>query len=125
MSAGITYGSFKMNSTWSWRLPSALQGGFTLLALGVLPFIPESPRWLVSKGQQFKALEALSALLADGNVEDPLVLATYKEIVDTLAYEEEKARNGYTYSKAVKSKTVLRRLALVTSVAIISMASGE
>ncbi|CAM1502653.1 Fc.00g074290.m01.CDS01 [Cosmosporella sp. VM-42] len=56
IAAGVTYGTAKMDSTWAWRLPSALQGLFSLLGIGMLPFAPESPRWLQSQGRDEDAL---------------------------------------------------------------------
>lgn len=46
-----TYGTFRINSSWSWRIPSALQGLPSVLQLALIWFVPESPRWLLSKGR--------------------------------------------------------------------------
>ncbi|KAK4946421.1 hypothetical protein LTR10_014620 [Elasticomyces elasticus] len=55
-SAIINYGSQNIQSTWSWRLPSLLQIIPSLLALCLLPFVPESPRWLISQGRHDQPL---------------------------------------------------------------------
>lgn len=47
-----TYGTFKLPSTWAWRIPSALQALPSVLQIFLIWFVPESPRWLVSKGRQ-------------------------------------------------------------------------
>jgi hypothetical protein len=112
-----------MNSTWAWRLPSALQGGFSIAALLIIPFIPESPRWLVAKDRRSEALDILALTHSDGNKEDPVVMAVYKEIVDTLEFEAQRGK-GISYVDALKSKQTLRRIALMTSVAVITMMSG-
>lgn len=39
-----TYGSFTLNSTWSWRIPSAIQGAMPVLQLLFFWCLPESPR---------------------------------------------------------------------------------
>ena len=39
-----TYGTFRLNSTWSWRIPSALQAALPLLQLAFFWALPESPR---------------------------------------------------------------------------------
>jgi MFS family permease len=39
-----TYGSFRLESTWSWRIPSAVQGALPLLQLLIFWAVPESPR---------------------------------------------------------------------------------
>lgn len=57
ISAIINYGSQNILSTWAWRLPSLLQSIPSLTAVGLLPFIPESPRWLVANKQEEHATE--------------------------------------------------------------------
>lgn len=56
----ITYGTRYMAGEWAWRLPFLLQlvPGL-VLGLGIL-FLPFSPRWLVSKGRDAEALQALA-----------------------------------------------------------------
>ncbi len=111
-----------MSSTWAWRLPSAIQGVLTIISVIVLPFLPETPRWLVYRGRHEEAIHALAATHGDGNLEDPLVLATYKEIIDAIAAEKETSR--LTPTELLKNKHSLRRLMLCVSVAVITMVSG-
>lgn len=124
LSAGITYGTARMDSTWAWRLPSAMQGFFSILCILILPFIPESPRWLIHKDRHEEALDAISLAYSDGDTEDPIVLAQYKEIVDTLRFERESG-NTMTMAQMLKSKGARKRSLLNVSVAIISMLSGN
>lgn len=42
--AWSTYATFKLQSTWSWRIPSALQAAIPVLQLLGFYFLPESPR---------------------------------------------------------------------------------
>ncbi|RSL41019.1 hypothetical protein CEP54_015945 [Fusarium duplospermum] len=46
----------------SWRIPVGLQFVVPVILLGLLPFIPESPRWLLSKDRPDKAFESLQRL---------------------------------------------------------------
>lgn len=124
IAAGITYASGQWESTWAWRMPSAFQGLFALLSIFVLPFIPESPHWLLYNDRQQEALEVIAITHADGNLEDPVVLLRFKEIADTLEWEK---NSGQTTSlrEVVKTKSNMRRIMLVISVAVITMLSGN
>ncbi|KAI1760131.1 hexose transporter [Hypoxylon sp. FL1150] len=124
ISSGITYGTASIQSTWAWRLPSILQGLFMILAVILLPFVPESPRWLAYRGRHEEALEALAITQSDGIVDDPVVLLTYQEIIDTLKTEVETGQKT-SYADLFKSKQSMRRLMLASSVAVITMASGN
>ncbi|KAG8216727.1 hexose transporter [Butyriboletus roseoflavus] len=65
--AWTTFGSFRINDTWAWRLPSLLQGVPSVIQVLLVLFAPESPRWLVSKGREAEALRMLAYYHADGN----------------------------------------------------------
>lgn len=92
LAAGITLGTGQWASTWAWRAPSLFQGVFSLLCLAVLPFIPESPRWLAYQGRFEAARAVVAQTNAGGDASHPLVLTVYKEIVDTLAWEKKEGR---------------------------------
>ena len=49
-----------MTTSWSWRIPSIVQGVPALLVLLSLIFMPESPRYLYSRGRDDEALEILA-----------------------------------------------------------------
>lgn len=65
--AWTTFGTFKIHNTWSWRVPSALQALPSVLQVFLIWFVPESPRFLVSKGKEAQALHTLAYYHADGN----------------------------------------------------------
>ncbi|KAG6847158.1 hypothetical protein C0991_002290, partial [Blastosporella zonata] len=67
IAAWTTFGTFKINSTWAWRVPSALQALPSVLQVCLIWFCPESPRWMVSKGKDAEALKTLAYYHADGN----------------------------------------------------------
>lgn len=56
------YGLFFWKDARNWRVVFALQAVFPLAVLGMLPFLPESPRWLISKGRVEKAKRILERL---------------------------------------------------------------
>lgn len=92
LAAGVTLGTGQWESTWAWRAPSLLQGLFSVLCIVVLPFIPESPRWLAWQGRFEAARMVVAQTNAGGDVADPVVLVVYKEIIDALAWEKKEGR---------------------------------
>ncbi|KAK3936800.1 general substrate transporter [Diplogelasinospora grovesii] len=54
-----------------------------------LPFLPRSPRWLAKVGREREAIETLANIQADGNTEDPLVIAEWEEIMTVMRAEKE------------------------------------
>lgn len=124
LSAGVTYKTAQYDSTWAWRLPSALQGVFSLICLIIVPFLPESPRWLIHHDRHEEALEVIALSEADGDKTNVIVLAQYKEIVDTLRFEKE---HGETVSliTMVKTPSSRKRMMLALSVAICAILSGK
>lgn len=60
----------------------------SILTLTLLPFMPESPRWLICQERFDEALELLTVLHAGGDREDPRVRAVFGEICDVLACEK-------------------------------------
>jgi MFS family permease len=52
-----------------------------------LPFLPESPRWLAKMDRTEEAIHVLANIQADGNLEDPYVIAEYAEIITVLNAE--------------------------------------
>ena len=75
--------SFTEPSTLSWRFPIAFQILLALFILILIPGLPESPRWLVLKGRDDKAIEVLCAL-SDLPEDDPKIQNQYKEMKDTV-----------------------------------------
>jgi hypothetical protein len=50
---------------------------------------PESPRWLVHQGLFEEARLSVAQTSSHGNVSDPIAVAVFKEIMDTLKWEKE------------------------------------
>ncbi|KAJ9611136.1 hypothetical protein H2200_004319 [Cladophialophora chaetospira] len=85
----IDFGCSYLNSEASWRLPIALQIVFALIILVFILELPESPRWLILKGQEDEALQVL-ATLSNKTIDDKFVAAEFAAIKDTVL-EQEKA----------------------------------
>lgn len=56
----------------SWRFPIAFQAIFPIVVLVLVPFLPESPRWLISK-DRYEEGAAVLARLEDEEVDSEMV----------------------------------------------------
>ncbi|KAJ5833265.1 hypothetical protein N7474_001576 [Penicillium riverlandense] len=108
----VNYGSQNINSTWAWRLPSLLQVGPSLLAIIIVPFVPESPRWLITHQRSDEALEVLIIMQGKNKTDVQKGSQQLREIRDTLVREaEEYPRNPWR--EIVSTKGNRRRLAIL------------
>lgn len=96
IAAGTTLGTFSIPNDWSWRLPSLLQMAPAMLQLIFIWFIPESPRWLLSKDRDEEAFDILVKYHAEGDRNDPFVNAEYSEILDRVRHEIESSKRSWT-----------------------------
>ncbi|KAK1144437.1 hypothetical protein N8T08_005590 [Aspergillus melleus] len=109
----INYGLSFREGAIAWRLPIALQFFFILVLFLTIPWLPESPRWLISHGRKDKALQVLACIEARA-VDDPYITTQHDEIKFSIQYEREEAvrwRDLLQGTKSDGTKT-LRRLLL-------------
>lgn len=79
--------SYGTTDTGGFRAAWAMQYIPCLFLLAGLPFLPESPRWLVKVGRDKEAVEIIARVQAGGNINDPLVIAEFDEIKTVLKLE--------------------------------------
>ncbi|KAL1987930.1 hypothetical protein VTN96DRAFT_1914 [Rasamsonia emersonii] len=84
----IQYATSHIDGQAAWRLPMGLQMIATVALHITMYFLPESPRWLIQKDRQEEALQVLARVHAQGDVNDPYVLAEFQEITAKIAYEK-------------------------------------
>ena len=84
-----------MPNNWGWRIPSLLQVIPSLMQVAFIYFLPESPRWLVSKGRGDEALAILIKYHGEGNPDAELPKAEYVQIEKTLEMEKETSKVGW------------------------------
>jgi sugar porter (SP) family MFS transporter len=95
--AFITYGCQYINSDYSWRIPLILQCFTCLLVLASLWFMPESPRYLMSKDQEDRAIGILAKYHGNGSPDARLVALEVEEIRENLRLDREFASNIYDW----------------------------
>ncbi|KAK9469578.1 MFS sugar:H+ symporter [Lipomyces arxii] len=123
LAAGVTLGTFAWPSNWSWRLPSLLQLLPSMLQLAFIWFVPESPRWLVSKDRTEDALKILIKYHAEGNEDSQFVAAEFAQICDTIKMEYES--NKHPWKEFVSTKANLHRLLIAACVGLFVQWSGN
>ena len=72
----------------SWRFPLAFQIFYTLATIIMLPWLPDSPRWLIQKGRYEEARTIVARLLAKPT-DDTEVKGLYENIVRNTEHELE------------------------------------
>ena len=95
MAAGVTLGTYSRKDDWSWRIPSLLQISPSLLQLIFIWFIPESPRWLVSKDRNEEAFDILVKYHGEGDRQNALVNAEFVEIQNRVRFEMENSKRQW------------------------------
>ena len=107
-----------MTSNWGWRIPSFLQTFPSLLQVSFIWFLPESPRWLISRGRRNEAHAILVKYHAEGDENSEFVKAEYTQIVEALEAELKMAqmsRKGVFSTPGMRKRVVIASfLALFT-----------
>ncbi len=114
MSNWITFGFSYVPGPVAWRIPLALQFIFIVILYATVPWLPESPRWLVSKGK-FTEAEQILADVEGTEIEDPYVQTELEEIKFANDYEKEHSVRIFDLLRgkvAANDPCTLRRLLL-------------
>jgi MFS family permease len=101
LSNWVTFGLSFVGGAVAWRVPLALQFIFIVILFATVPWLPESPRWMIAHEQEdeaFKILADLEGLSED----DPFIITQHKEIVYTVQYER---ANTVPWSQLLRGKT--------------------
>ena len=120
----ISFGTQYMDNSWSWRIPTLVQALPSVIQLMFIFWIPESPRWLLSKERTEDALQMLGKYHADGNIDDPLVQFEFEEIKETIRLEF-LAKKSSSFADFIRTKGNRYRLMLIISLGLFSQWSGN
>ncbi|KAK5940262.1 hypothetical protein PMZ80_007682 [Knufia obscura] len=95
VAAAICFGTNNIASNWAWRLPSILQLCPSLIQITFVLFLPESPRWLVTKDRHEEAYEILIKYHAEGDRDSEFVRAEMAQIRSTLKLEMDASQRSW------------------------------
>lgn len=84
ISGWLNYGMSHVAGPASWRFPLAFSILWALLVMITMPFMPDSPRWLIRKGRVDEARNVMAAL-HDTTPDAPEVNEEVREIEESLA----------------------------------------
>lgn len=117
------YGCSGRSDSWAWRIPVVLQAIFPVVQLTFFYFVPESPRWLVSKGKVDEAKEFLVEYHAGGDSESPLVKTELIEIMNAL--ELEKEANQTTWKSLISTPGNRKRTFIAVTLGVFGQWCGN
>ena len=84
-------------SSFAWRWPIAFQGLFIIGILLFLPFLPESPRWLVQHERMEEATEVYALFQgSDATISDLRVLQERAEVMASIEKERHLGQASWT-----------------------------
>ncbi|KAF9234361.1 general substrate transporter [Melanogaster broomeanus] len=121
--AGVTLGTFAMPNNWAWRIPSFLQVVPSLLQVSFIWFLPESPRWLISKGRGAEAHAILVKYHAEGDERSEFVKAEYTQIKKTL--EVELKNTKASWKKVLSTPGMRKRFIIGSFLGLFTQWSGN
>ncbi|KAH8692362.1 general substrate transporter [Talaromyces proteolyticus] len=118
------YGVSSYNSSFSFRFPLAFQIPLCLLQLITIPFLPESPRWLVAQGHESRAETTILAICGvesfDSSSEATDMLANIKVAIEM----EDSGRSAWRDMFTGGSMQYRRRILLAFGVQAMQQLSG-
>lgn len=112
-----------MPTDWGWRIPSLLQITPSTLQIAFIYFLPESPRWLISKGRGDEAYAILAKYHAEGDMNSEFVKAEYAQIEKTLELELETSKRSW--KELVSTSGMRKRILIGSFLGLVTQWSGN
>jgi len=123
LAAAICFGTNDIKSDWAWRIPSLLQICPSLLQLIFVFFLPESPRWLITKDRHQEALDILNKYHSEGARGAEFVQAEFAQMQATIQLELEASKKSW--SDLFKTAGMRRRLLITVMLGLFTQWSGN
>lgn len=123
LAAWTTFGTFRIDNNWAWRIPSYLQGALALIQIAGVWFLPESPRFLIAKGRHDAAKAMLVKYHGNGVENDAFVKLEFAEMRAVIENEVNSTTNGWKSLLATPGNR--RRTLLMLLLGLFSQWSGN
>ncbi|PMD36292.1 MFS sugar transporter-like protein [Hyaloscypha variabilis F] len=123
IAAGIVVKTANIHGDWSWRLPSILQACPSLVQMALVFFLPESPRYLISKDRREEAFDILVHYHAEGDRESVFVKAEMVQIETTIKIELEASK--LTWMDMIRTPGMRRRTFIAAAMGLYTQWSGN
>ncbi|KAH3675973.1 hypothetical protein WICMUC_002269 [Wickerhamomyces mucosus] len=125
VSGWVAFGTRNMGNTWTWRIPSILQGFFPLIQLFLIYLVPESPRYLVSKDRHEEARSILLKYHGGDNEAKAGALVDFEISEIELAIDQEKAAKNFSYISLFQTPGNRKRVFIAAWIGILMQLSGN
>ncbi|KAL4922051.1 general substrate transporter [Aspergillus aurantiobrunneus] len=122
--ACVTYGCSFIGSNWSWRIPFILQCFASIIVIISVWFIPESPRWLMSRGREEEAVAILAKYHGNGDPNTRLVRLEVEEMKEGIR-QDGIDKTWWDYRPFILSHSGRWRFAQVIMISIFGQWSGN
>lgn len=119
----IALAAVRVPGDWSWRSLTFLQALPSLFVLCLVYWIPESPRYHISKEKYEVAENMLAKYHGNGDKTNPTVAFEFREIKQTLGMEFQ-AKKSSSYLDFFRTPGNRHRVVLLLSMALVSQYSG-
>jgi sugar porter (SP) family MFS transporter len=123
VAAAICFGTNDIDNDWAWRIPSLLQICPSLLQICFVFFLPESPRWLITKDRAQEAHDILSKYHGETDRGEEFVAAEMAQMQTTIRIELESSKKSW--KDIFKTAGMRRRLLITTMLGLFTQWSGN
>jgi hypothetical protein len=123
LAAGIVVKTATIHGDWAWRIPSLLQCCPSLFQMVFIFFLPESPRYLISKDRREEAFDILAHYHAEGDRSSVFVNAEIVQIETTIKIELEVAK--LSWFDMIRTPGMRRRTFIASAMGLYTQWSGN
>lgn len=124
VAAAIVFGTNSIASNWGWRIPSLLQICPSLLQLTFVFFIPESPRWLITKDRFQEAHDILKKYHGEMERGEEFVAAEFAQMQAVIRLEYETVSKS-SWMDLLRTSGMRKRLLISSMLGLFTQWSGN